>query len=272
MSNGNEKRDAAIKRTVKKRNKRRRRRLLSLLFTVLFLLLCAAAVLAVTVLFPIKNIVVDGGSIYGKDEIIKASEILEGDNIIILSSEKAANRISKTLPKSGDITIKKQLPDTVKITVKNAVPTYYFILDGAYYIADKNLKVIEISGEQPSGCILIKLKEFPEIAEGEIVSLSEESSNLFDKLLSICKDKQIEVTGIDISDTVSLKIVVEDRLLVQLGVDLDTEYKIAHLAAMLPKMDADDMGTVDLKNWSENNTKASFRDEKLNTSDFFVAE
>ncbi len=267
MSKRDVKRDGAIKRTVKKRNKRRRRRLLAFFFTFMLLAVCVVAVLSVTVLFPIKNIVVDGESVYSSEQVIKASEIESDDNIIIMSTEKVKQKISKNLPKSGEIVVKKQLPDTIKITVKTAVPTYFFLLDGTFYVANENFKNIDTSNERPIGCIQLKT-EFFETQLGEKALNGEEGNELLHRLLTLCVDKQINVTGIDISDTVSIKLVIDDRLLVLLGVDLDTEYKIAHLAAMLPKMEEGAQGTIDLRNWSEDNTKASFRDEKIISLEF----
>ncbi len=264
----NAKREGEIKRTVKKRNKRRRRRLLAFFLLLFFCLLCVAAVLSVTILFPIKNIAVDGESVYSKEEIISASGVTLDDNFFLLSKNKITSAISEGLPKSGDIKVKKVFPDTVKITVNTAVPTYFLLIDDVYCVTDQYYKVIEQVTEPPENCIQIKVKDLKAVSPGKTVVFTQEDSDMLNSIFKLCNDKQIAISGVDISDAVKLKVVLNGRLLVQLGGAIDLEYKIAHLAAMLPKMEEGAQGTINLSVWTSSNTKASFRDEKINSFEF----
>ena len=64
-------------------NKRVRRRNMSLYYgLVLFIVLIMFAVLSVTVFFNVENIIVNGSSIYTAEEIVAASGIQGGDNMI----------------------------------------------------------------------------------------------------------------------------------------------------------------------------------------------
>lgn len=268
MKTVNVRSNTKIKRTQTKRKKQRRRRNLSYLFIFMLFLLCVGAVLSVTVLFPIKNINVTTTSEYSKEEIVKASKIKIGSNLFIISKEKSKNSISKNLPKSGEITIERELPDTVKINVKKAMPKYFFLIDGSFFVADKNFKIIESLDAPPTACAQIKIKKLKGLSLGEHMTTDEATIELLTRLLRICEDKHLNISGIDVSDKLDIKLVLENRLLVKLGIDLDTDYKLAHLAAMLPKMDENSEGTIDLKNWSENNTKSSFRSEKIDSFEF----
>ena len=262
------KREEAIKKTVKKRNKRKRRRLLAFLLCLLICLLCIAAVLSVTILFPIKNIVVDGENVYTKEEIIKASGIELDDNIFMLSKNEIISSISSSLPKSGEISVERKMPDTVKITVNTAVPAYFFMSDDLYCITDRHYKVIEQVTEPPENCIQLKIKEYSAVSPGNKIIFSQEDSDTLNELLTLCNNKNIMPSGIDVSDGVKLKLIIDGKLLVLLGSSIDMEYKIAHLAAMLPKMEEDAQGTINLTGWTSDNTKASFRDEKINRFEF----
>lgn len=262
------KREDAIKKTVKKRNKRKRRRLLAFLLCLLVCLLCVAAILSVTILFPIKSIVIEGENVYSKEEIISASGIEIEDNIFMLSKNKVVSSISENLPKSGEILVEKKLPDTVKITVNTAVPTYFFMSDGLCCVTDRYYKVIEQVTEPPENCTQIRTKDFSAVSPGKKITFTQEDEDMLHLLIKLCSDKQIKLSGIDVSDSVKLKLVIDGKLLVLLGNSIDIEYKIAHLAAMLPKMEEGAQGTINLTGWTSDNTKASFRDEKIDRFEF----
>ena len=268
MDKKNSKREAAVKKNSKKRAARRRRRLLSFFVCFVFTLLCVGAVLCATVFFPVKKIIVSGDSVYTRQDIITASAVTEEDNIIMLSSQKTVERISKALPYSGKITVEKVFPDTVKINVATAVPKYYFLRDGSYCVADSEFKVIETAVEPPVGCIHIKLSETPKTEPGERIEFSDADSELLNKIMSLAKNKSLNITGLDISDNIDLKIIVNDRILVTFGSDTDIDFKFTHFAAMYEKMSEDAQGVANLKNWTSTNTKSTFRDVKIDVFGF----
>ena len=267
MSKKTKGREEAIRKTVKKRNKRRKRKLLLFFFAFLIIALAALVVLSATVLFPVKNIIVEGKSSYTAEEVISASGI-EDDNIIMLSSAKVKNRISKKLPLSGKITVKKKLPDTVTITVNEAVPTYYFVSEDIFYITDENFKVIRKDAVAPQACKYLKISDFKAVKPGNKIKISATDKDQMDDILKRCSDMNLAVTAIDVSERLALKIIIKDKILVLLGSNTDIERKLLHLSASLPEMSEEAQGTIDLRNWTSTNLKANFRDEKINILGF----
>ncbi len=260
-------REEAIRKTVKKRNKRRKKRLLLFFFAFMIIALAVLVVLSATVLFPVKNIVVEGKSSYTAEEVISASGI-EDDNIIMLSSAKVKNRISKKLPLSGKITVKKRLPDTVTITVSAAVPTYYFVFEDIYYITDENFKVIRKDAVAPEGCKYLKISDFKAVKPGNKLKIPSEDKEKIDDILKRCEDMDFDVTAVDVSERLALKIILKNKILVLLGSDTDIDRKLLHLSASLPEMSENAQGTIDLRNWTSTNAKANFRDEKIDILGF----
>ncbi len=268
MEKKNSKREAAVKKNSKKRAARRRRRLITFFISFVIVLLCLGAVLCATVFFPVKKIIVSGNSTYTEQDIITASAVTDEDNIIMLSSKKTAERISKTLPYSGKISIEKVFPDTVKIKVEAAVPKYYFLRDGLYCVADSEFKIIETTVEPPVSCIYIAMSETPKAEPGEKIEFSASDSSLLDRMMSLAKSKSLNVTGVDVSDDIDLKMIVDGRVLITFGSDVDIDYKFTHFAAMYEKMSEDAQGIANLKNWTSNNTKSTFRDVKIDALGF----
>ena len=111
-----------LKPLKKKKIKRRVRK--GFLVAVFVLLLSAFSTLSLTVLFPINAVNVEYKSkLYTPEEIIEASDIEIGDNIILLSEKKVEEKLCKKLPYIGKVELKKKL-DKIVIVPKNTSAKY----------------------------------------------------------------------------------------------------------------------------------------------------
>ena len=103
------------------RPKRRRGRF-SGLYKVLSVLLVAAAVaVACVVFFRVNSVEVSGNVRYTEEEIIEASGIWVGDNLIALSRSRVSAAICTRLPYVENVSVKKVLPDRVELRVSERV-------------------------------------------------------------------------------------------------------------------------------------------------------
>ena len=103
------------------RPKRRRGRF-SGLYKVLSVLLVAAAVaVACVVFFRVNTVEVSGNVRYTAEEIIEASGILVGDNLVALSRSRVSAAICTKLPYVENVSVKKVLPDRVVLRVSERV-------------------------------------------------------------------------------------------------------------------------------------------------------
>ena len=103
------------------RPKRRRGRF-SGLYKVLSVLLVAAAVLvACVVFFRVNELEVSGNVRYTAEEIVEASGIVTGDNLIILSRSRVSAAICTKLPYVENVSVKKVLPDRLVLRVSERV-------------------------------------------------------------------------------------------------------------------------------------------------------
>ena len=104
------------------RRPRRRRGRFSGLYKVLSVLLVAAAVvMACVVFFRVNSVEVTGNVRYTAEEIIEASGIQIGDNLIGLSRSRVSAAICTKLPYVENVVIKKALPDGVVLQVTERV-------------------------------------------------------------------------------------------------------------------------------------------------------
>ena len=101
---------------------RRRRGRFSGLYKVLSVMLAAAAVvLACVVFFRVNSVEVSGNVRYTEEEIIEASGIETGDNLVALSRSRVSATICTKLPYVENVSIKKVLPDRVVLRVSERV-------------------------------------------------------------------------------------------------------------------------------------------------------
>lgn len=110
----------AQERRHKSRSRRRRGRF-GFFYKLLSVLLVAAALTtACVVFFRVNNITVIGNSRYTVQEVIEASGIQQGDNLITLSPSRVAARIRLRLPYVSSVSIRRALPDTVVLEIEDA--------------------------------------------------------------------------------------------------------------------------------------------------------
>ena len=255
------------KEKTKKKNIRRKKRFLGFFAFFIAFLLCVAVTLSITVLFPVKRVVINNESIYTKEEITNASGISGKSNFFLLSKTNVVNKISKNLPLSGKITVEKIFPDTIKLSVKTAVPEYYMAKDGSYFVFDTDFKCIETVIEPPENCMFIKTKNKIKIKLGENLKLGDSDYEILSEILTPM-EKSAKVTGVDLSDNLDIKFIVDNRIVVQLGTTVDMKYKIKHFVAMYEKMSDSAQGLANLKGWTSTNAKATFRDVKIDVEKF----
>ena len=85
------------------------------------MLVAAAVVLACVVFFRVNDLEVSGNVRYTAEEIVGASGIETGDNLIVLSRSRVSASICTKLPYVENVSIKKVLPDKVVLRVSERV-------------------------------------------------------------------------------------------------------------------------------------------------------
>jgi cell division protein FtsQ len=208
-----------INRTNQRRQKIRRKKIIiRTLVGVVFL--CVGVILALTLFFNINKIVVSGDKVYSDKEIIEASGMNVGDNLIFLSKSALDEEISSKLAYVGSAKIKRRLPSTLEIVITKTDAYMAVAKDGYYILLDRNGKVLEKDLETVGeNIVLANLGEINSIKVGEVISLK--SNKIFTKLndvLSECENVGItEISSVNLSDIYNIKIVYQGRITLELG-------------------------------------------------------
>ena len=135
-------------------NGRKRRRGRSYSGVLIFLFAaCIMLILSTTLLFNVENVNVTGASNYTAQEIIDASGIKAGDNLVRMTSERMADKIEEKLVYIENAEITRAFPDTLVINVEASVPAANFICDKYILLISSSGKVLEQINEPKAGLL-----------------------------------------------------------------------------------------------------------------------
>ena len=263
--NDENKREAAMQDFAMRNTKRKRKMKKSFYFALALILVGTIATLSLTVLFPIKQIVVSGESQYTKEQIISAMSVSVGDNIILADTDKAAAQIVARLPYIGSATISKSLGGELSVQITEASAVYAYKAESEnkpdeYILVNDLGKVVEKVNEEPDNlCVMVGMvAQTSEVGQDYIV-MSDERKNLCAELLKAFSDNKLSITRLDLTDTLNIMFVLENRVMVKLGTAENLAYKVSHAAATFNSMAKTDEGTLDLTWWTSTKKDAYFR-------------
>lgn len=242
-----------INRTTQRRKKNRRKKIIvRACFGTLFLLV--GVVIVLTMFFNISEITVTGDTVYASDEIINASEVNIGDNLIFVSKKKINENVSETLPYVGSVKVKRHLPTGLELIVTKTNAVYAVAQNGYFTLLNENGKVLEAETEMIGENItLLNLGNIISATVGKDIEL--ETENVLDKLIEIkeaCDECELkDITAVDLSDIYNIKLVYQGRITLELGEinKANLSKKLALGAAAIEHQDAENelyRGTINL--------------------------
>lgn len=200
--------------------------------TGILVFLFAAAVfllLSTTVFFNVEHITVSGASNYTADEIIEASGIKAGDNLVRTSTDKCAEQIESRLVYIENAKVTRSFPSTLVITVEASVPAANFICDDHILLISGGGKVLDKIQEEKAGLLdFTGTDPMPDLIPGAMFQSSDEhKDNAVKKLMEYFAANGSEnITLVDVTDRSEISYTYDNRITVKIGSINDLEYKI----------------------------------------------
>ena len=136
-----------------------------------------------------------------------------------------------------------------------ADPVYALETDGQYLLLNEKNKVVDTSTQKQPGLLLIRGMGLGNWEAGADIAFQDAAqASLLTDLLTRLENAALPV---------SLRIVLDNRILVEFGSSADLDKKLAHLSATYADIAAEETGTLDLSWWTESKKEAYFRDGAL---------
>jgi cell division septal protein FtsQ len=227
----NKKAQQEFRRSKEMRNSRKRpakkrsgNRILYYLAATIFLM-AVCTVLSVTVLFNVTDITVSGDSRYSEDEIIQASGVEYGANLIRMNASEIEVRILNALVYLDEVKVIKHLPSGLELFVSGAVPALSVQHDDLYYLVSSNGRVLEETTANMNTVsnvhtiLVTGLTLDGDQSVGEPLALEDETKlkALFEVFHALEQDSFTGIRSINISDKLNIILNYEDRIELQLG-------------------------------------------------------
>lgn len=204
---------------------------------IVFLLIAAVAGTAISAaFFKVNNIVVKNSdkninisSYYTKEQIIAASGIQTGKNLITLNTSGIRSGIEKALPYIGSVRIDRKLPDRVEITVTDTSAVYAIETAGGYILLNENAKTLENPAAAiPSGAALVTGVAVKEAQVGSVCTFTQQAK--YEKLTKLhelfAKYGVPAISKINLESDTDIRFVCENRITCILGSMTSADSKI----------------------------------------------
>ena len=218
-------------RTVKKRRKQN----YSLYYIFGFIFLFGVIfLLSNTVLFNIKGIEILGETSISHEQIITASGVKYGENLLRLKTDEIKQNILNSFVDIEQVNIKRDFfGSSLKISVVNAVPYINLKSNGQNFIVSESGRLLN-KAVPVDGLITVQGFNIDEAAQmgQSLKEIDESKYNLINEIIYYIKENQIQsVNNIDVNDKYNISFVVDDRIICELGANERIEDKI-HAAAV----------------------------------------
>ncbi|MBQ9773278.1 MAG: FtsQ-type POTRA domain-containing protein [Clostridia bacterium] len=218
---------------------------------VLFLSMAATSILIVLVslallilpLFRVQSIKVEGIELYTEEQIIAASGIQIGDEIVGMDLQEICDRITAQCHVNCEIVTG---PFSVKIIIEEVADMKQMAVGDKTVILDREFEVLEIleNGETPFSPLLsVKLPACASIRLGEPIRFANESASMT-YVATLCdalraKGHYEDVSYIDFSMRTSISYLYRDRFRVDLGSISDVDAKLNGVERLLKQLEED---------------------------------
>lgn len=235
----------------KKRKKRRRRGGLSRLLRPLsFILAAVAVVAALTLFFKVQTIEVTGTSRYRADDIIDASGVEIGDNLVLLDRYRISQRIYTSLPYVTDVRPKPKFPNTLEIEVVETRAAAAIQGGGGFWLLSADGKILEsVDSTAAADYLRIEGVWAVEPAVSSTLALPEESPLSVDRLRSLLgalleQEALTRTDTIDCTNPREMVLEYDGRFRVEIFYDADFDFKVSCMVSAADKLEPNQTGTL----------------------------
>ena len=172
----------------KTRNRHRRRRgRFSFLYKLLsFLVILAAILIGCVAFFRVNQITVEGNSRYSAQEIIDASGVELGENLLLISKPQTAGSIQKQLPYVQNVFVIRRPPDGLVLRITESAAAAVIQTEDAWWLMDARGKLLDWGGESAKGSLPVVSGLHPvEPGLGSWLTVAPEENMKLDSLVAL---------------------------------------------------------------------------------------
>lgn len=235
------------------KRKRRNRGRFGFLYQFLSLVIILVVVAAgCAVFFRVDQVTAVGGKRYTAEEIVAASGIEKGDNLLLLNRSRVVNQILTGLPYVDEVNPRRVLPDQVILTVTECTPAAVVKGGEGYWVVDAKGKLLEQlpSAKQAGVAVVTGITALLPSPGTKLQVDAEEKTKLqtLTQLLQALSARGMmeKVDSIDLTGTATCVLGYDGRFTVKLPLSADFPYKMRVLEGIVGPLQPNEKGAIDL--------------------------
>jgi len=210
-----------------------------------------ALVVGATVFFRVERVTVTGNVRYTAEEIITASQVELGENLLGLNRFEISKSIRQQLPYIETVQPKPSLPDTLVLDVRECRAAARLVTERGDWLLSPACKVLELVSDGTSTLIELKGLRFQNPETGSILTVEEAQTvrlTAAKQLLAALEERSVtaRVTYVDLSSPQRIVMDYDSRFTVRLPIMGDYPYLLMALDAAVGKLESYETGTMDL--------------------------
>ncbi len=212
-----------------KRLRRRKRNFNIYAVVVVLLAVTVGMTISYTFLFNINEIKVSGESdMYTAEEIVDASGIKEGDNLLRLNPKKSEQEILDKLLYVETAEVDRDFPSSLEITVTRCVPAYNISYDNGVLLVSKKGKILADNGFITDGLpVIYGYEPSVKFAGKPVNSGNQHKADAFAELMeSLSGDRSEEIASVDMTNEFSIVVNYKNGMVFKMGNWNDVNYKL----------------------------------------------
>lgn len=212
-----------------KRMRRRRRKMNVYGLIVILLVLTVGITVSYTFLFNISEIRVSGESDeYTAEQIVSASGITKGENLLRLNARKSEQNILDNLLYIETADVDRNFPSSLEITVSKCIPAFNVCYDMGTLLVSRQGKILADNGFLTEGLPVFYGYDPEVTTPGKVLtSKNEYKDEAFLEFISKMNSTEENIiASIDMSDEYGIQINYSNGIIFKMGNWTEIDYKL----------------------------------------------
>lgn len=227
----------SVDRVNSRKRMRRRRRFMNVYIVIVLVLVAVIGFAAsYTFLFNIGEITVSGESdMYSAQQIVDASGIHEGDNLLRLDTEKSEQKILDELLYVETAEVNRDFPSSLEIKVTRCIPSFNVNIGSKTLLISKQGKILAVNSFITDGLPVFYGYKPAASEPGEYIYSEEEFKNdAFTALMtSMAKMEDMTISNVTLADEHNIVVNYKNGMVFKMGNWNDAEYKLNMAATVM---------------------------------------
>lgn len=238
--------------------KNRRIRKNALYAPLALVIACVAAIIFLSLFFRVSIIQLQNDTVYTDDEILAASGLEKGVNLLFVNNFTAVSSIYATMPYVETVSIKRIMPNRIILTVTGSEAVACVSFGDDYWLINPNGKLLEkIDAREAKNFIRVEGMEPLMPVAGEIMTVREIDAGKDEYLYRMLAQFQLRkitknIDWVDLSDMNDPRLSYEDRYTVILGSSEQLSRRLSLIQSAIGQLADGDAGTLELENGESN--------------------